>query len=184
MSPRSSYPSGISQGRKSQGLSGAQDNKAPEDPAALARKVLSNPSYYPDEFLAFLPDYLKYNVNFKVLQASLPLNGAIHLVGGTGEAAVFQNSWVNFGTSDAPASYYIDPWGVVHLKGTVKSGTLNTTIFTLPAGFRPQVREIFAVVCNGVFGAVDVSPTGAVAQNLGGSNVYLTISGITFRQFA
>ena len=36
-----------------------------------------------------------------------------------------------------PARYRIDQLGIVHLRGAVKSGTSGTTVFQLPAGYRP-----------------------------------------------
>ncbi len=52
-------------------------------------------------------------------------------------APTLQNSWVDFGSGFAPAGYYKDPDGRVYLRGLVKDGTDNATIFTLPEGFRP-----------------------------------------------
>ena len=176
-----SYGSGLSPGRNT--LSGKQ-NKQASGYGDLVRKVLGDPALYPDTFLGFLPQFLRYNANFKVEHASLPANGTIHLVGATGEEAVFLNGWVNFGTSNSLAGYYIDPWGIVHLQGTVKNGTLNSTIFSLPAGWRPQTAVIFPVVCNGAFGCVTINTTGAVTMSGGGSNAYITLDGISFRQFA
>ena len=47
------------------------------------------------------------------------------------------NGWVNFGGSDPTAAYYKDEFGVVHLKGQIKSGTITdgTFLFTLPSGY-------------------------------------------------
>ena len=56
--------------------------------------------------------------------------------------ATLENSWANYGASNEPASYYKDPFNVVHLRGHVDSGTLNATIFTLPAGYRPSVTVL------------------------------------------
>jgi hypothetical protein len=59
-----------------------------------------------------------------------------HLVGAAGEPA-FQNSWVNYGGAYAPAAFRKMPDGTVRLRGTVKSGTNASAIFTLPVGYRP-----------------------------------------------
>ena len=152
--------------------------------AALAQKVLRDPAVFPDEFTAWIPRWIMQNVNFRVSAAQLPLLEALRVVGATGQPS-FQNSWVAFGTSDDIPGFYKDAWGIVHLTGTLKSGTVNTTMFTLPAGYRPQRALIFPVVNNGVFGAVTVAAvTGAVTQIAGGSNVYITLSGLTYRAFA
>ena len=104
---------------------------------------------------------------------------AWHVVGGAGEPA-FQNSWVNFGGAYATAAFYKDHLGIVHLRGLVKDG-IGPAIFTLPAGYRPAVREIFAIVAGGdTFGRVDVDPSGAV-ERMTGSVSYFSLSGVTFR---
>lgn len=50
--------------------------------------------------------------------------------------ATLQNGWVEFAAALKP-QYSIGFDGFVTLKGGIKSGTLNTTIMTLPVGFRP-----------------------------------------------
>lgn len=181
------FPKGISPGRKA--LSGAQQSNDTRDPTALVKKVLQNPALYPDEFLSWLPNFLKYNVNFKVLSSQLPLNGTRHVVGGSGELAVFTNSWVAFdsaGGTEVP-SYWIDPFGHVHLDGVGKNGTINTgptgSMFTLPAGFRPRAIMNFPVASNNAYGTCIVNPNGTVIAATG-SNTYFSLSGITFRQYA
>jgi len=65
-----------------------------------------------------------------------------HEVGDTGEPA-FENSWVNIATWDT-TGFYKDPFGVIHLKGGIDSGSAgNTTAFTLPEGYRPSVKKAF-----------------------------------------
>lgn len=154
--------------------------------AVLAQKVLADPSVFPDEFTAWIPRWIMQNVNFKVQQGQLPTFEAFKLVGGTGNPA-FQNSWANFGSSNEQAGFARDPWGVVHLVGAVKSGTVAAnstgTIFQLPAGYRPQYPAIFAVASNGAFGLVTVQVDGSVRAEVG-NNTYFSLSGITFRAYA
>lgn len=147
----------------------------------LAAKVLRDPTLYPDEFKAWLPRWLATNVNFQLAPTQLPLVEPWRAVGGTGNAA-FAGTWVNFGGTNATAAYYKDPFGLVHLKGTVKTGVIGTTIFTLPAGYHPQEAEIFAVASNGAFGVVTVNPDGTVVASAG-SATYVSLAGITFRAF-
>jgi hypothetical protein len=151
--------------------------------AKLVAKVLSDPTLFPDEFKAWLPRWLQGNVNFSVDSTQLPDVESQKLVGVTGNAQ-FSNSWTNFGGTNASAAYYKDPFGRVFLKGTVKSGTVNTAIFTLPVGYRPQEAEVFAVYCNGAVGFITVNPDGTVVQSGGGSNASLTLSGISFRAYS
>lgn len=90
------------------------------------------------------------------------------------------NSWVNFGAPFNPVGYWKDPNGVVHLRGMVKSGTINTTAFTLPLGYRPANSELFAVPSNSAFGRITVDAGGGVTPDIG-SNASINIDGITFR---
>jgi hypothetical protein len=99
----------------------------------------------------------------------------------------FVNSWVNFGGVHQVAEFMIDPWGWVHLRGLIKTGTINSVIYTLPVGFRPANTEIFDVNRNdgttaGISGRIDVITSGVVAQaNAPGSNSYLSLAGIQFQ---
>ena len=95
------------------------------------------------------------------------------------QAATLLGAWVNFGTY-APAGFYKEPNGIVHLVGLIKSGVIISDAFTLPVGMRPAQREIFIVASNGGAGTVDVNTTGAVTI-ASGSNVYVSLSGISFR---
>lgn len=101
-------------------------------------------------------------------------------LGGWTAVASFSNSWVN---NDAirVARYYRDR-GRVYLEGIIKSGTINTVAFTLPAGYRhAQAPALtFAVPSNGALGIVNVTNTGAVIPAIG-SNAYFDLSGISFR---
>lgn len=150
--------------------------------SSLVQKVLGYPDLYPDEFKAWIPRWVMQNVNFSVSQRQLPLVESSKLVG-VGTNAVFANSWVNFGGTNEPALYFKDPFNFVHLGGIVKSGSLAAAIFTLPAGYRPQYALVFEVPSNGAIGILTVNPDGTVVAS-SGSNVYYSLSGITFRQFA
>ena len=103
----------------------------------------------------------------------------------------FQNGWLNLGATFTTAAYRKE-FSVVRLRGVVRSGTLDAgggataTIFTLPAGFRPELRQMFAVAstAGGVdaHGRVDVDTDGTV-KAIAGSNVFLSLDGITFRAY-
>lgn len=107
---------------------------------------------------------------------------AWHVIGAAGEPA-FQNGWLNFGGTFDTAGYRKDPLGRVHLKGKIKSGTGNTTIFTLPAGYQPAAGKIFSVVtasgAGHVAGRVDVYPDGRVVLLVGG-NIALSLENVSF----
>lgn len=95
-------------------------------------------------------------------------------------APTFQNSWVNYGSPWATAAYYKDAVGVVHLRGLVKNGTSMSTIFTLPAGYRPQASIRFAVDSSGAFGSVYVQNDGQVVMAVG-STSFIDLATVSFR---
>lgn len=92
----------------------------------------------------------------------------------------FSNSWVNF-DSPRPAAYY-RIGGRVYLQGIIKDGTMNTTAFTLPSGYRPSQTGdlLLPVVSNGAFGLVVVETDGDIRPNVG-SNVSFVLEGVSFR---
>jgi hypothetical protein len=61
------------------------------------------------------------------------------LLGSAWIAPTLLNSWTNFGGGYQTVGYLKDPMGFVHLKGVLLggSGASNTTVFTLPTGYRP-----------------------------------------------
>ena len=69
----------------------------------------------------------------------------------------FKNGWKNYGFGSAPAAFYKDREGVVHLKGTITGGT-STLVFTLPPGYRPAANQEFAAL------TVNSGPTRAINQ--------------------
>lgn len=95
------------------------------------------------------------------------------------KAVTFTNSWVNYAAGFATATYIKDKNGFVHLKGTVKSGTVSTSMFNLPVGYRPLEQLIFTIVNNGAFGRVDVLANGDVVLQ-GGSNLFVALDNIVF----
>ena len=72
-----------------------------------------------------------------------------HEVGAPGEPG-FQNGSHNLGGSTETVAFYKDREGVVHLKGFVTGAAFNTTIFQLPAGYRPASGKIvlFPAICS------------------------------------
>jgi hypothetical protein len=112
---------------------------------------------------------------------------AWHVVGAVGQPA-FENGWVNYGGGYASAAFYKDSLGVVHLKGLVKSGTVGTSIFQLPAGYRPAEALIFGSTSSAAHGEIGIEAdcffvcTAYQYVNArAGNNTYLSLDGITFR---
>lgn len=105
----------------------------------------------------------------------------LHVVGNAGEPA-YQHSWTFYGAPYAKAAYIKDPMGFVRLIGVVKSGTIGSSAFTLPPGYRPAVAPgPFAVVSNGVFGRVDVGTDGTVTPQSPSSNLSVSLENIVFQ---
>lgn len=103
-----------------------------------------------------------------------------HVVGSPGEPA-FQNGWVNYDTgTNAQASFYKDPHGVVRVKGLVKNGVINAPVFTLPVGYRPGQTIRFPIMSNGVLGYAVVEAGGNLSWS-GGSNAWGGLEPISFR---
>jgi hypothetical protein len=76
---------------------------------------------------------------------NVEISGEIQQDGWT--SVTFQNSWVDNGGGYAPAAYFKDKQGRVHVRGFVKSGTsANAIVFYLPAGYRPTEKRMFSTV--------------------------------------
>lgn len=95
-------------------------------------------------------------------------------------APTLVNSWVNYDTgANSLAGYRIDEDGVVHLKGTVKTGVPPSVVFTLPTGYRPPGISHYAVTSNDAFGSVNIGTDGTVTAQVG-SATWLALDGINF----
>ena len=57
--------------------------------------------------------------------------------------ATLTNGWV--AGSSAPG-YFKDEFGIVHVRGAIKSGTTSVAAFVLPSGNRPAVACVFPVI--------------------------------------
>lgn len=102
-----------------------------------------------------------------------------HNVGDAGEPA-YQNSWVDYSVGFFGAGFRIDAAGTVHLRGLIKSGTVNATVFTLPVGYRPDKELIMDAESNNAQGEVRIQTTGNVDVESPSSNAWVSLEGITF----
>jgi hypothetical protein len=125
--------------------------------------------------------------NFLAIKDEFPLSRrhmsieTPHVVGAAGEPA-FQGAWVNFDTATfRGARFWKDPMGLVHIEGLVKSGAIPSTIFILPAGYRPGSGLLYPVDTNTGHGRLDISPSGNLVAQSGGAT-YFTISVPPFKQ--
>jgi hypothetical protein len=135
-----------------------------------------------------------------VREATLALGGQWHEVGAAGEPPFNDTggcAWKNF---DPPAhdtgAFSRDRSGRVQLKGIVDADDvppsscalgsgLDQVIFTLPAGYRPDRREVQPVVTNGDIGAINIDPNGDVELEhsaIPNSGLaWVALGGISFR---
>ena len=101
-------------------------------------------------------------------------------VGAAGNAA-FTSPWQNYGGAYETVAYRRDPFGRIHLKGMAKSGTVGSSIFTLPAGFRPAKGEVFAVTASETDAEIAVYADGTVNVWQGtAAGTWISLSGISF----
>lgn len=81
----------------------------------------------------------------------------------------------------APASFYKDSFGIVHLEGVVEGGGTFSQIFELPAGYRPGQSANFLVYGNASSAAgLFIGDDGEVAL-LEGDDAFISLYGVTFR---
>lgn len=115
---------------------------------------------------------------------TLAASEAYHVVGGTGEP-VFLDGWTSFGSSSSKPGFYKDPFGVVHLEGTLAGGTASNgatgDMFVLPVGYRPAENQQFSGGDATGSGQIAVTSTGEVRALNGAGIVLLTVDGFTFR---
>lgn len=96
--------------------------------------------------------------------------------------------WANYGGGFAGAAYYRSVEGIVWLRGLVKTGTIGSTIATLPVGYRPAGKRMFQVGGAGTGDAscrVDVMDDGSIIMRAvnglaSGAVPYVSLSGIAF----
>lgn len=93
------------------------------------------------------------------------------------------NNWTSYGSGYNPAGYFKDGLGIVHLRGLIKSGTMNQPCFVLPAGYRPPYQELYPAFSSASPASVAkiiVYANGNVTPYQGG-NQYFGLDGMTFR---
>jgi hypothetical protein len=94
-------------------------------------------------------------------------------------------TWTHYGSPYADAAYYKDTLGRVHLRGLVRNGVSGTTIFNLPAGFRPETQQIRITMAhngtNHVLQRITLLANGNVNHDVVGGTTWVTLEGISFR---
>jgi phage minor structural protein len=77
--------------------------------------------------------------------------------------AALINGWGNYGSGYQPAQYMKDPFGYVHLRGSIRWGVNPSVAFILPAGYRPANKLWFTVSAGTMkFANIEIRPNGEV----------------------
>lgn len=94
-------------------------------------------------------------------------------------APTFNTGWGNYGGGEQVAQY--KKFGdIVMLRGLVaRSSGSQTTIFTLPSGYRPPAYSRFRQSSNTGDGQIDVAPTGEIVFSAGGAG-WISLDRIIF----
>lgn len=87
----------------------------------------------------------------------------------------FENSWVNFGGTAQDLEYRKHADGMIQIRGRIKTGSVGSTAFTLPTGYRPPDTLNFAADSNGAFGNLQIVAAGTVTP-VNGSNSYFAVN--------
>ncbi|WP_285856889.1 phage tail spike protein [Mesobacillus subterraneus] len=95
-------------------------------------------------------------------------------------APTLLNGMANYGSIYMTAGYYKDAMGFVHLRGFLTGGADGKTLFTLPVGYRPSLRQLFSCWSNNSAGngRIDVDTSGNVIAVSAGN--WLALDGIYF----
>jgi hypothetical protein len=108
----------------------------------------------------------------------------VRMVGAAGQP-VFDPQWSNVGPGFAPAGFYKDPFGTVHLQGNVKRITLGTdaVIFFLPPGYCPTggIADFPAYGDGGTAAGVAVRSSDCAVVYVAGTTTFLGLGSISFR---
>jgi hypothetical protein len=105
-----------------------------------------------------------------------------HYIGSQGSPA-FTNSWAHYGAPYANAGYLMRPDGWVELLGMIKNGTVGSSAFTLPPGWRPSTTKTLAVFSGSAnsIGRVDIGSDGTVTPVSPSSNTSVSLDGLHFK---
>lgn len=81
-------------------------------------------------------------------------------------APAFTNGWSDYAGGNQTARYR-KIGDQVYLEGMIKGATINTSAFTLPAGFRPLLKQQFPQLASAAFSVLVVDVAGTVTPATG-----------------
>jgi hypothetical protein len=93
------------------------------------------------------------------------------------QTPTLQNGWLNYSTIDINwrDAVYRRIGNIVIIEGLMRSGPAGSTIFTLPAGYRPVRNLLWSTFCDAGVGRLDVTSSGQVNHQTGGT-AYFSIN--------
>ena len=123
--------------------------------------------------------------NFYILSGGAYVDSSAFGVFTAGTAAniALAGTWVPMAGGFRDPVFAKDADGFVHLTGSIKNGTSNTTAFTLPSGYRPAGQMVFITSNFAVpnTNSVSISPAGVVAPVNATNTSHVGLDGIVFR---
>lgn len=104
----------------------------------------------------------------------------------TSEGALFDGftptlsgAWTSTGGAYPSAAYWRDNQNIVYFRGRIQGGAVPSTVFTLPAGYRPFGTRTWATALGDV---IEITAAGVVTVLSGASPV--SLDGIIYRAYS
>jgi len=113
---------------------------------------------------------------------TLDVSGTVQCTqaGGSWATGSYNTGWADYGGGYSGAKY--KKFGdIVFLKGlVVRNSGSETTIFTLPSGYRPPASILFAAIANDAVARIGIDSSGNVILQAGVATPWVSLNGITF----
>ena len=119
---------------------------------------------------------------YDALPSSKETDGIVYIIKGNDvwTDVTFINAWVNY-DGVTQAKYLSGENNIVWLKGTIKSGVLNTGAFVLPPELRPESTRRFVTFSqNGDYALITIDSAGTVVPRYGTVG-QIALDGIVFK---
>lgn len=94
-------------------------------------------------------------------------------------AVTFTGGWSKYADANYSNVSYRKASDIVQLRGLAAGGSVPSSIFTLPSGFRPPAYLAIAVASNNAFGRITVGADGTVLCDVG-SPTWVSLDGVHF----
>lgn len=81
-------------------------------------------------------------------------------------APTFTNGWSDYAGGNQTARYR-KIGDIVYIEGMIKGGTVGTSAFTLPVGYRPLLKQQFPGMAGAAFAVIVIDPAGTFVEAVG-----------------